>query len=59
MLMCRKALDFLHLGPDAIVLRANAAQRNQLELAVAKSWTFRPGAPFVGDAAASRQLFWP
>ncbi|PSC67508.1 Arabinogalactan endo-1,4-beta-galactosidase isoform A [Micractinium conductrix] len=52
----RKALDFLHLGPDAIVLRANAAQRNQLELAVAKSWTFRPGAPFVGDAAVGFDL---
>lgn len=41
----------MDLGEDAIVLRTASA--TELELAVAKVWTFQPGAPFVGDAEVS------
>lgn len=45
----RNALDFLQLGTDAVVVRVST-QTGGLEVAVAQSWTFSPGDPFVGDA---------
>ncbi len=52
--VCSTALDFLQLGPDAIVLRTT--DNDKLELAVAKTWQFSPGAPFVGDAMVGAKV---
>ena len=41
-------MNFLGLGTDAIVLRTTA--QKEMQLAVSKTWTFTPGAPFVGSA---------
>lgn len=55
----RSALDFLKLGEDALEIRLNS-QTGGLEVAVAKTWVFNPGLPFVGDAAvgARTPLYW-
>jgi hypothetical protein len=52
---CRDALNFLQLGAEAVVIRTKAD--NALELAVTKTWLFRPGAPFVGDASVRAQHY--